>query len=685
MATGMENIEPAVEKEVGKGSLAVFGIFAFLGIGAFFAVFVFMMVTAFTGNDLRAEANNRIIQEREVPSRWGNIYSSDGYLMASTVLKYDIYWDITVPKKHIYEDAVVDGERVKNISALCDSLGKYFPKRSSAGWKRYFASAREKKNRYLLIARGVSQAERDLMLTFPIFKYFAMKKSPVQSGVIINEYSVRVNPLGNLARRLIGYSDDNKAYVGAEGYYVSLLKGRPGSRMMQKIRNEWKPLADGNKKDPVDGKDLVLTIDARLQNIAHKALEEHLLKWSAERGCVAIMDVKTGALKAMVNLGEIGQGRYSEELNYAVGEKSDPGSTFKLMTMLAMLEEGVVDTAQKVDTEKGVYTIYGRHVRDYKAGGYGVISLRKAFVKSSNTGIVKTAYGNFKDRPEAFINRLLKMQVGQKTGIDIAGEPDPYVPIPGSRKWSGISMPWTSYGYEVQLTPLQTLAFYNAVANDGVYLEPHILSQVWDNRRVIKEVKPKSKGKIASDRSIRIVQDLLKHVVDDRDGTAHRACYDENLRIAGKTGTAQYNYGRGEPMQYMVSFAGYFPYDAPEYSIVVCIYRPKGYGLSGGVISAPVAKQIAWDMYSSTPKEVYVYDGPKSGEYSSLEKAPEIDARPGKMPSVKGLYASDAVAALEKMGLKVEISGGVGRITHQSLSPGSIFKEGQKVILTVKK
>lgn len=246
-------------------------------------------------------------------------------------------------------------------------------------------------------------------------------------------------------------------------------------------------------------------------------------------------------------------------------------------------------------------------------------------------------------------------------------------------------MPWTSYGYEVQLTPLQTLAFYNAVANDGVYLEPHILSQVRDNSRVIKEVKPKSKGKIASDRSIRIVQDLLKHVVDDRDGTAHRACYDENLRIAGKTGTAQYNYGRGEPMQYMVSFAGYFPYDAPEYSIVVCIYRPKGYGLSGGVISAPVAKQIAWDMYSSTPKEVYVYDGPKSGEYSSLEKAPEIDARPGKMPSVKGLYASDAVAALEKMGLKVEISGGVGRITHQSLSPGSIFKEGQKVILTVRK
>lgn len=685
MSMGMENISPAGEKEVGKGSLAVFGIFAFMGIGAFFTVFVFMMITAFTGNDLRAEANSRIIQEREVPSRWGNIYSSDGYLMASTVLKYDIYWDITVPKKQIYEDITDGGEKKKNISALCDSLGKYFPKRSSAGWKRYFTAAREKKNRYLLVARGVSQAERDLMLTFPIFKYFAMKKSPVQSGVIINEYSVRVNPLGNLARRLIGYSDDNKAYVGAEGYYVSLLKGRSGSRMMQKIRNEWKPLADGNKKEPVDGKDLVLTIDARLQNIAHKALEEHLLKWSAERGCVAIMDVKTGGVKAMVNLGEITPARYSEELNYAVGEKSDPGSTFKLMTMLAMLEEGVVDTAQKVDTEKGIYTIYGRHVRDYKAGGYGVISLRKAFVKSSNTGIVKTAYGSFKERPEAFINRLLKMQVGQKTGIDIAGEPDPYVPIPGSRKWSGISMPWTSYGYEVQLTPLQTLAFYNAVANGGIYIEPHILSQVRDNSRVIEEVKPKSKGKIASDRSIRIVQDLLKHVVNDKDGTAHRACYDENLRIAGKTGTAQYNYGRGEPMQYMVSFAGYFPYDAPKYSIVVCIYRPKGYGLSGGVISAPVAKQIAWDIYSSTPKEVYVYNGPETGMYSSLEKAPEIDVRSGKMPSVKGLYASDAVAVLEKMGLKVEINGGVGRIAHQSLSPGSVFKNGQKVILTVNK
>ena len=649
---------------------------------ALVAVFVFMVSIAVTRDDLRREARALRIEEREVPSRWGNIYSSDGYLLASTVLRYDVYWDITVPKDAVYNDA--PGE--KHISALCDSMAKYFPNRSATGWKNYFDNARKKKNRYLRVAMDISQALRDCLLTFPIFHYFAKKTSPVRSGLIIEDYSKRVNPLRGMGDRLIGYSDDNRAYVGAEGYYVLQLKGQPGSRMMQEIKGEWKPLADGNKRDPVDGKDLVLTIDARMQSSTHRALEQHMTKWKAERGCAVVMDVRSGAVKAMVNLGVIGDGSYAEVQNYAVGELSDPGSTFKLMSLLDMLEENVADTAQKVDTERGVYTIYGRHVRDYKAGGYGVISLRKAFIKSSNTGIVKTAYKAFEGKLGDFIDRLFKMQVGQKTGIDIAGEPEPYIPVPGSPKWSGISMPWVSYGYELRLTPLQTLSLFNAVANDGVYLQPHILSQVRRDGKLVESVRPKSRGKIASDKNIKIMQDLLAAVVEDREGTAHTACSDPNLRMAGKTGTAQYNYGRGEKMQYMVSFAGYFPHEDPKYSLVVCIYKPQGWPISGGVIAAPAAKDVALGIYRATPKEVYRYHGPEKGMYAApaADEKPAWDEQTDRMPDVRGMYAADVVPSLEKMGLVVQVEGRAGRIARQSLAKGSPIRRGTKVILTAK-
>ena len=648
-------------------------------------VLAFLVGIAVTGDDLRREARARRIEEREVPSRWGNIYSADGYLLASTVLRYDVYWDITVPKDATYQDDKKTGR--KNISALCDSMAKYFPSRSSALWRRYFDGARSKKNRYLRVATDISQAQRDRLLTFPIFEYYARKTSPVRSGLIVKDYSKRINPLRGMGDRLIGYSDDNRAYVGAEGYYVLQLKGTPGSRMMQEIRGEWKPLADGNKRDPVDGKDLVLTIDARMQSIAHKALEEHMLKWEAERGCAVVMDVQTGGVKAMVNLGRVAEGRYAEVLNYAVGELSDPGSTFKLMSTLAMLEENVVDTTQKVDTERGVYTIYGRHVRDYKAGGYGVLSLHKAFVKSSNTGIVKLAYNAFRDRQGDFIDRLFKMQVGQKTGIDIAGEPEPYIPVPGSKKWSGISMPWVSYGYELRLTPLQTLALFNAVAADGVYRQPHILSEVRQDGKTVERVGVKSRGKIASDKNIKIMQDLLRAVVEDRAGTAHKACYDPELCLAGKTGTAQHNYGRGEPMKYMVSFAGYFPHQQPKYSLIVCIYHPRGYGISGGVIAAPVAKDIASGIYRSVPREVYCYHSASSkvspGDLPSADRR-KIDEASGTMPDVKGQYPADVVPALERMGLVVRVEGGTGRITHQSLIKGSRLRRGDRLVLTAR-
>ena len=681
-----ENIVP--KREINNMSLLVFAAFAVVALLLLFAIGGYLVSYIFTGTQLRADANSRVIQERTIQARWGNIYSSDGYLLASTVLRYDVYWDITMPSNEVYKDTVINGKKHMKVSALCDSMGKYFPRFTSSGWKKYFDKARKKNNRYLMVLKGISQSDRDLLLTFPIFKYYTKKSSPVRSGIIINDYPKRVNPLKGIADRLLGYSEETKAYVGLEGFYASYLKGEDGSRMMQQIHGEWKPLADMNKKDPVEGKDIVLTLNANIQEIVHIALEEHLTKWNAERGCAVVMDVKTGGIRAMVNLGQISADpiRYYEVQNYAVGEKSDPGSTFKLMTFVALLEENVIDTAQKVDTDGGVFTIYGRHVRDYKAGGYGVISARKAFVKSSNTGTVKLAYNNFKDNPDVFINRLLKMKVGQKSGIDISGEPDPYIPVPNTPKWSGISLAWTSYGYEAQLTPLQTVSFYNAIANDGVYVEPHLLAQVRSKGSVEENIKPRTKGKIASDRTVKIAQSLMEGVVNDRGGTAHSACYDPDLRIAGKTGTAQYNYGKGQPMQYMVSFAGYFPYDQPQYSIVVCVYKPQGWPLSGGYIAAPIAKEIAKGIYSSTPKDVYSCTESEienvTPSVPSENKKQEISASGNTMPKVKGMYVTDVVASLEKMGLSVTVKGGVGIITDQSIVEGVRISKGQKLTIT---
>ena len=676
-------------KNINKFSLFKFLICAFLTLVTLIVIAVNMVSFVFTGEDLRRAAREDVIQERPVPARWGNIYSADGYLMASTVLRYNFHWDIALVKNSVYNDTIIDGKEVKKISALCDSLGKYFPRRTAEGWRSYFDRARSHHNHHLSIATNITQIEKDLLLTFPIFFHYTQKRSPIRSGVKIESYSKRITPLRGMADRVLGKSESN-AYVGLEGYYATYLKGEEGSRLMQHIKGEWKPLADGNKKDPVDGKDVVLTLEARTQNMVHAALEEKMKEWKAERGCAIVMDVKTGGIRAMVNLArlESDTSHYYELQNYAVGELSDPGSTFKLMSFMAMVEEGVMDTAQKVSTEGGVITIHGNKIRDYKAGGYGVVSAHKAFVKSSNTATVKLAYEAFKDRPEDFMNRLRRMYLDKKSGIDIAGEPTPHIPTPGTQSWSALSMPWTSYGYEVRLTPLQTVSFYNAVANDGIYVEPHLLQEVRRNGEVLETVTPTLKGKVASQNTINIAQDLLRSVVDERGGTAHSACYDPELRIAGKTGTAQYNYGRGAKMEYMVSFAGYFPYDEPRYSVVICIYKPQGWPISGGYIAAPVAKTIARGIYSATPREIH---STTTTEVNSIEipssqmtEKREFPATIKTMPDTRGAYVSDAVKALEKNGYIVKVNGGTGIISSQSPVKGTKLKKGQTITLTTR-
>jgi cell division protein FtsI (penicillin-binding protein 3) len=460
------------------------------------------------------------------------------------------------------------------------------------------------------------------------------------------------------------------------------LQGVDGKRLSQKIgKGQWKPIEDFNQIEPQDGLDIYTTIDVKIQDVAHFALLEQLEKFKADHGSVVVMEVSTGEVKAISNLGRTSVGTYYEKLNYAVGESHEPGSTFKLMGMVAALEDKVVDTSDVIDTERGVLSFYGRNVRDSKKGGYGKISVAKAFEVSSNTAMVKLVNDNYKDNPEKFIDRLYSMGLNNTLDLPILGEGIPKITHPSDKKnWDGLDLPWMAFGYGVSITPLQTLAFYNAIANDGVMLKPRFLKEVKDFDKTIevfnKEVINPS---VCSKETARKVQKMMQNVVEKKHGTAHNI-YSPSFSMAGKTGTCQTEYWK-ESGLYISSFAGYFPAENPKYSCIVVIHKPeKKIGYYGNVVAAPVFKKIAQKIYSDTAIE----DRLKEIEISELESKNEIyitsDEDRSLMPNVTKLNLSDAIALLENLGLVVEVSGNGNKI-NQSVKSGSKINKNQKVIL----
>ena len=393
------------------------------------------------------------------------------------------------------------------------------------------------------------------------------------------------------------------------------------------------------------------------------------------------METKTGAIKAISNLGRTSEGKYYEKLNYAVGESHEPGSTFKLMGMVAALEDKVVDTSDVIDTEAGVLTFYGRNVRDSKRGGYGKISVAKAFEVSSNTAMVKLITDNYKENPTKFIDRLYSMGLNNTLDLPILGEGIPKITHPSDKNnWDGLDLPWMAFGYGISITPLQTLAFYNAIANDGVMLKPRFLREVKDFDKSVevfnKEIINPS---ICSKETAKKVQKMMQNVVEKKHGTAH-GLYDPNFSMAGKTGTCQTEYWK-ESGLYISSFAGYFPVENPKYSCIVVIHKPdKEIGYYGNIVAAPVFKKIAQKIYSETAIEDRL-KGIEITELESENKTPinSIENR-SIMPNVTKLNLSDAIALLENLGLVVEISGNGIKI-NQSVKSGSKIKKNQKVIL----
>ena len=640
-------------------------------------VFKLTTIQFVQGDKYRALAEQRVVKNVVIPANRGNVYSSKGNLLATSIPKYEIRLDALTPTNKTFE---------KYLKPLCDSLSKY-SKKPSGSFQNDIRKARANKNRYYLIARNIGYSDYIRLRSFPLLNLGAFK-----GGLIVEQTTKREHPMGGIAQRSIGYErfDDqgNVTRAGIDGAYgIKYLRGKDGKRAKQQIgKGQWKPIVDYNQIDPQDGYDVYTTIDVNIQDIAHHALLEQLEKYKADHGCVVVMETKTGEVKAISNLGRNSEGYYYERLNYAVGESHEPGSTFKLMALTAALEDKVIDTSDIVDTEKGIIYYYGKPVRDSHHGGYGKISVSEAFEVSSNTGIVRAIDKAYFKNPEKFVDRLYKMNLNKKLDLSILGEPQPTIPDPRIKngRWSGIALQWMAFGYGVQFTPLQTLAFYNAIANDGEMVKPQFLKEVKEFDKIIvpfeKEVLNEQ---ICSKETIKKVQQLLKNVVEKDHGTGHRL-YSENFSMAGKTGTCQKNYRNKEKLNYISSFVGYFPADNPKYSCIVVIHEPdKSVGYYGADVSGPVFKKIAQKIFTDTPivdeiESLDVKYATSENEYESFYETSQTYKT--VMPSVVGLPAMDAVALLENMGLKVKMTG-VGIVKKQSIVKGQKIIKNQTIVL----
>lgn len=645
---------------------------------AFGVVFKLFVIQFVDGDKYRALADKRTVKDFEIPANRGNVYSADGSLLATSIPKYDIRIDAIQAKDAVFE---------KYINALADSLHAY-KKKPASYYKNEIRKARKNKNRYFLLARNISYSDYIRMRNFPLLNLGAIK-----GGLIVEQTTRREHPMGGIAERTIGYErmDDKGNYTrpGIDGAFgVKYLQGTNGKRLKQRIGNgQWKPIADFDQVEPKDGYDVYTTIDVNIQDIAHHSLLKQLEIYEADHGCVVVMDVKTGEIKAISNLGRNKQGKYYERLNYAVGESHEPGSTFKVMAMIAALEDKVIDTSTVVDTKNGRKSFYGRIIND-SGSGYGEISAARVLEVSSNIGMATIIDDHYSKNPEKFLNRLSSWGLDKTLGIAIIGEGKPDIPKPGASNWSRNALPSIAYGYNLKMTPLQTLAFYNAIANDGELIKPRFLKSV---KSFDKDIEVFNKevlvGKICSDKTLNEIQDILKNTVVRGTG---RRMYSSTFSMAGKTGTARTNYANLEQWnkdkKYVSSFAGYFPADNPKYSCIVVIHEPSTkVGYYGADVSGPVFKRIAQKIYTDTPiiDEIIELDFKNNlvnedfeSYYENAQKYKEL------MPSVVGMPAMDAIALLENLevGVKVKLNGN-GVVKRQSVEKHQKLQTNQTIVL----
>jgi len=634
-----------------------------------------------------------------IPMR-GRILADDGSVLVTSIPLYDISVDLSV----------IDASLFEEVDSLAIMLERYFPDKSRVDWERELTYERGKKNKYHRIAREVKYDVINEVRNFPIFR-----EGKLNGGYIEEKTSQRHMPYGMLAQRTLGYTREGAKPVGLEGSFNDWLDGECGLMMKEWVSNGWKPVTGDYVRDPVDGADIITSIDVDIQDVAENELKRMLEKQSAAHGSVILMEVETGFIKAIANLTMGSDSGYYETFNHAVGTRTDPGSTFKLASLMALLEDGLADITDTVNAV-GSYRFYNHITRDHRREGYGRITLRRAFEVSSNvfSKVINDAY---KNQPQKFVDRLKSFGLADSLGLDIAGEPMPYIKDVGENGWSGITLPQMAIGYEVELTPLQMLAFYNAVANGGELIRPQFVREIRRDGKTVKSFeKQVIKEKICSDITLAKVRECLEGVVENGTGKNLQSA---NFKIGGKTGTAKIvmnNTGYGD--DYQASFIGYFPADKPKYSLSVVIAGPTRQ-IYGAEVSGTVFTAIANKVYSSSPEyhpnynQAQIPDGTslpevKSGNLKSTKIALDkigirhtevggseyvaVARESGRLrliprsagtttvPDVVGMALNDAIYLLENAGLRVKVSGS-GKVTDQSQRPGMQLIKGTAIEL----
>ena len=663
------------------------------------------------------------------PTR-GNILSCDGKLMASSLPEFEIFMDFKT-----LHDAGTDTLWRENIDAIATGLSNIFPERSAHDFKTYLEEGRAKQSRYWPIwPKRIDYNTLCDVRALPVFNM----KSKYRSGFVFKEYNARKHPYGSLALRTIGdlFGKKDSAICGIELSFDRELRGIDGVKHRRKILNKYLDIID---TPPTDGLDVVTTIDVGIQDLAERALVQELKEPDVhgDVGVAIVMEVATGDIKAIVNMEKCGDGEYRERKNHAVSDLMEPGSVFKTASIMVALDDGVVDTTARVETAGGVWPMYGREMRDHnwRRGGYGMLTLPQTLMVSSNIGVSRIIDDHYRNCPEKYVEGIHRLGLADDLKLPIAGSSPAKIRMPKKDKrgkqyvnWSKTTLPWMSIGYETQVPPISTVTFYNAIANNGKMMRPRLVKAVMKDGEVIKEFPPVvMRSSICKSKTLGEIQTILEHVVSQ--GLGKRAG-SPSFKVAGKTGTAQVAKGGGYKMgtvHYLLSFAGYFPADAPRYSCIVCIQK-SGLPASGGGMSGKVFHDIAEGIMAQSLKmdvkdahdensilEPDVKSGniiaadyvlthlgyetraDWSGSYADgnpiwghatrgnghIALTRQAKTRANVMPDVTGMGARDAVFLIESRGVKTKLYGR-GKVTQQSIAAGHTISKGMACILTLR-
>lgn len=646
----------------------------------------------------------------------GNILSVDGALLATSVPEYELHMDMFAGG--IFEDKAF----YSKIDSLAARLAQLYPDKTERYYSRLLRNARKDSSRYQLIRRRVTFQELKQIRKFPIFRMGKYK-----GGLIVIQQNKRILPFRSLAARTIGYKNKNvKNPVGLEGAYANYIDGENGKRLMQRIAGGvYVPVNDDEDEVTAkDGADIISTININFQDVAQKTLRKQLDSIQADFGTVVLMEVATGEVRAIANFTRTEDGDYQERFNYAIAAEAEPGSTFKLATYMTLLDQHKIDTNTKVDIQHGRYDMVnprnGRvflHIKDAEDAG-GIITAKRAFEESSNVGAVKLAYSHYADNPREFTDALYRYHLNERNGLQIPGEGRPFIKNPSFKSWNKLqTVAQMAYGYELKLSPLQMLTFYNAVANNGKEIAPIFVKEIRSMGNTVEHFQARViNEKVCSDETLAKVRGLLEGVV--LEGTGKLVIKNNLYSVAGKTGTAQIAHGSsgyGAKDEHQASFCGYFPADRPKYSMIVVISNPRVGSHLAARVAGPVFRKIADRVYASdlelshgptthfvgnttmpkikqgnmaAVKKVYgklgvkpLYASTNTGIDTS-EGVPYDDTKykPGTVPAVTGMSLSDALYALGNAGYKVGVRGS-GMVTTQSITAGSVAPKGSKIFI----